>query len=189
MARERPADCDAFGDGPAPADVPGLPAVFRTPEDRPAHGWRYTPELGELVAELYVDDASAGGLWALHAAMPDRIPPPRVLAVWKRQFPAFGQLLAAAEKVRAARLMEECVVIADTDPRAAPKVALSIAARQRLAESLDAATWGKGQSGTPASAPALTADQPTAVTLSDDELAALALAGRADGATGGGSPP
>jgi hypothetical protein len=189
MARERPADCDAFGDGPAPADVPGLPAVFRRPEDRPDHGWAYSPALGELVAELYVDDASAGGLWAIHAAMPDRIPPPRVLAVWKRQYPAFGQLLAAAEKVRAARLMEECVVIADTDPRAAPKVALSIAARQRLAESLDAATWGKGQSGASPATPGLTHDQPTAPEITDDELRALALAGRSDGPADGGNPP
>jgi hypothetical protein len=188
MGRERPADTDAFGDGQPAADVPGLPAVFRRPEDRPDHGWAYSPALGELVAELYVDDASAGGLWAIHAAMPDRIPPPRVLAVWKRQFPAFGQLLAAAEKVRAARLMEECVVIADTDPRAAPKVALSIAARQRLAESLDAATWGKGPAS-PAGTPALTADQPTAPALSDDDLRAIAATAREAAGTGGGSPP
>lgn len=197
MARQEPADTGAFGSGAPVIDVPGLPVAQRGGSGASA-AWAYSRALGELIAELYVDTATAdgaigtaGGLWGVHAAMPDRIPPPVVLAVWRQQFPDFGLLMAHAEKVRAERLMEEAVVIADTDPRAAPRVALSIAARQRLAESLDRARWGTGSraGGDPPKPPGIGRDQPTAPELSDDELRALAAAGIEAGQAGGGSPP
>lgn len=172
-------------DGPVPLNIPGLPEVMpRGPGSR--GGWHYTPELGEAIAELYSDGTDldaprgmSGGLWGLHYAMPHRIPPPAIVRAWCRQWPAFGLLMREAERLRAERLMEETIVIADTDPGAPPRVALRIAVRQEMAGKLDAARYGK-QGGMPAlNAPGPSDAQPVALDVSDETLAALALAGAA----------
>ena len=159
--------------------------------------WHYTPALGEGIAREYcecgVTDGTArdGGLWGLHAAMPDTFPPPSIVSAWERQYPAFGTLMREARALRAQRLMEETLVIADTAPGMAPRVALMIAARQRMAEALDRRTWGTGAHAPGRDAPALPrpGEQPVAIDVSDDELKALIVAARdAETAGGGGGP-
>lgn len=173
-------------DGPVPLNVPGLPEVMpRGPGSR--DGWHYTPALGEAIAELYSDGTDldapkgmSGGLWGLHYALPHRIPPPAIVRAWCKQWPAFGLLMREAERLRAERLMEETIVIADTDPAAPPRVALRIAVRQEMAGKLDAARYGK-QAGMPSlGAPAAGDVQPVALDVDDATLAALALAGVAE---------
>lgn len=169
-----------------PVWVPGVPGSG--PGSR--GGWVYSEALGRSIADLYVE--TDGGLWGVVAANPDEIPPPTVLHAWKRQYPAFGLMMREAEKVRAERLLEQTIVIADTEQGSPPRLALRIATRQHLAERLDRARFGSGAgAGTP---PALLPHeaQPVACELTDDMLAALAMAGAGDvpggasGATGGG---
>jgi hypothetical protein len=141
--------------------------------------WQYTPELGEAIARMY-GDSEPGGLWGLHAAQPDYIPPPDVVTAWKRQHPAFGLLMREAEKLRAECMLEQSVVIADSDTGLAARVALKISARQHFAARLDPARFGN----TPNTSPALgrpASDQPVALGVSDDALAAIALSGASVG--------
>lgn len=153
-------------------------------------GWVYTEALGRSIADLYVE--TDGGLWGVCAANPDEIPPPTVLSAWKRQYPAFGLMMREAEKVRAERLLEQTIVIADNEQGSPPRLALRIATRQHLAERLDRARFGSGAAS--ATTPlAISRDaQPVAVELTDDVLAAIAMAGAetgqagGNGATGGG---
>lgn len=171
----------------------GLPAYLPLVPGRGAGsrgGWAYTEALGRAIADLYVE--TDGGLWGVCAANPDEIPPPTVLSAWKRQYPAFGLMMREAEKVRAERLLEQTIVIADTEAGSPPRLALRIATRQHLAERLDRARFGNGAGA--GTTPALLAHeaQPVACELTDDMLAALAMAGVSDapagsnGATGGG---
>lgn len=160
-----------------------LPAVPRSgPGSR--GGWVYSDALGRAIADLYVD-ADAGGLWGLCAAAPDSIPPPTVLHAWKTQYPAFGLMMRAAERVRAERLIEQTIVIADSGSGSPPRLALQIATRQHLAERLDRARFGNGSaSATPL---VLSRDaQPVAIDLTDDVLAAIAVAGQSGDASGQG---
>lgn len=185
MGARTPRD-DASGP-PPPVDVPGYPAVLprvSRAAERDLPAFVYTPELGELIADLYVDEP--GGLWGIHSAMPDRVPSPAVIRAWERRHPAFAILLRDAERVRAEKLMEESVALADTSPLAAPRVALQIAARQRFAEKLDRARWGDG-GGSSAATPALArpGEQATALELDDVQLMALAAAGLPDAAPPG----
>ena len=176
---------DPFRDsGPDPGviDGPGGPLVSVDKPGRAAK-WQFTPELGDLIAELYVDEQ--GGLWGLAAAMPDKVPPPNVVTAWKRQFPAFGLAMREAEKLRAEKLVEETLVIADTDPAPAPRVALRIAARQHYAERLDRARFGNASAA--GNTPAIASDaQPVAIEASDAQLAAIALSGQSAGADSSG---
>lgn len=149
-------------------------------------GWAYSEALGERIAAEYVE-ADAGGLWGVHAAFPDLIPPPAVVSAWKRQFPQFGLRMREAERVRAERLIEQAVVIADTGEGSPARLALRIGARQYLAERLDRERFGKaptigGVNG--AAAAALGHEQPVAVELDDATLARIAAAGAGEG--GGG---
>lgn len=172
---------------PFHAPLPGfsLPALSAGgPGSR--SGWQYTPALGERICDL-LSDAPQGGLAGLHAAFPDLIPPVRIVRAWAAQWPAFGLSLAQAERVRAEVLVEQSIVVADTDDASPAKVALRISARQYLAERLDRARFGK----TPADSSGLSSGgllghevQPTAGELSDEELARLAVAGREAGAGG-----
>lgn len=158
----------------APLDIPGLPTVARSGPGSAA-GWQYTQALGEVIAEQYVE-CDGGGLWELRALNPDRIPPPTVIRAWCKHYPAFGLLMAAAEKARAERLMEQTIVIADTGKANAAKLALQISTRQHMASQLDRERFGKGspQQGTPQ----LGNDpQPIAPALSDDQLASIASGG------------
>lgn len=161
--------------------VPGFQDARTTPGQR----WVYTPSLGEFIATEYVT-CDVGGLWGLHGALPDRVPPPAVVRGWCRQFPAFGALMKQADELRAERAMEQTVYLADHSPLAAPRVALQIATRQRLAESLHAARWKPG-ANTPASAAQISGpgEQPVAVEYSDAELLSLIEAGRATAGEGG----
>jgi hypothetical protein len=180
----------------APVSTPGLPAVTLTgPGSR--SGWQYTPALGRAIAELYADGCDegkpqgiSGGLWGLHHAMPEYVPPPTIVRAWCKQFPAFGLLLREAERLRAERLMEETLVIADNDPAPPPRVALKIAARQHYAERLDRARYGTSADASRLAPPAGAGllgveEQPTAVELDDAQLMALAAAGVEGGGQGG----
>src|SRR5687768_16403196 len=175
-------------DGPRPADVPGLPAVLPQAGPGSRSGWHYTDALGELIAELYGDAVAAagaapdapqdnvatrglaGGLWGLHYALPDTIPPPAVVHAWRTQYPGFGLLMRAAEKLRAESFMEQAIAIADHDPAPAPRVALRIATRQRMAEKLDRARWGDGATSSADALGTLSRQgaQPLALEASDD---------------------
>lgn len=163
--------------------VPGMPDARTNPNQR----WVYSQALGEFIADEYT--RAQGGLWGLHDAWPDRVPPPAVVKAWRGQYPAFGALMKQADELRAEKAMEETVFLADHSPLAAPRVALQIAARQRLAESLDSARWKPGAASPHSGAlNGRTADQPTAIEYSDAELLALIAAER--GAAGGaGEPP
>jgi hypothetical protein len=191
---------DAFGNDvggpwgdagpPGAVDVPGLPAVARVGAGSRS-GWAYTPELGDAIAEQYAECDARGGLWELRALAPDRIPPPAIIRAWCRQFPAFGLVMREAERVRAEKLMEQAVMVADSAPLSVPpaRVALMVSARHRMAESLDAGRWGKGATGGHHAAPQLASDQPTALDVDDATLASIALGGAggaADGSGGGG---
>ena len=176
----------------APLNAPGVAMVVSASRAGAGSGWHFTPALGDWIAELLADHVSderphgmAGGLWGIHHAFPERVPPPSTVRAWARQFPAFGLQLREAERLRAERLMEETLVIADTDPAAPPRVALRIAARQHFAEKLDRQRYGNGASGNSSDPLRLGQDaQPVALDVSDEELAALALAGRDDAAGG-----
>lgn len=173
-----------FDHDPVTALPACIPGEAQARADR--NGWAYSAALGAFIAQEYAEGtdgdrsgARDGGLWGLHAAMPDRVPPPGVVRAWCRQFPAFGTLMRQAEALRAERLMEETVVIADTAPGVPARVALQIAARVRLAESLDAPRWRAGGPG--GNAPAMlpkAGEQPVALEVSDAELEALVLAQR-----------
>ena len=139
-------------------------------------GWVYTEGLGRAIADLYVD-ADSGGLWAVQAAAPEQIPPPTVLSAWKRQYPAFGLMMREAEKVRAERLIEQTIVIADSGAGSPPRLALQIATRQHLAERLDRARFGNGAASGTTPAMLSRDAQPVAVELTDDVLASIASAG------------
>lgn len=182
---------------PPPEHVPGHALYVAPRRGRPSgHDWVYTPSLGEGIAELYADahgldetgQAQAGGLWGLHYALPDRVPPPGIVKAWMRQFPAFGLLMREAEKLRAERLIEEAVIIADTAAGQPARIAVRVAVRQYLAERLDRARWGAaGAGGNPPAlgAPGAAGAQPVALDVSDDQLAALALAAVGDGVAAG----
>ena len=174
----------------SPAHTPGMDSAPQLHALMPSSagagdGWRYSPDLGTFVADLYAE-SDGGGLWAIHAAMPDVVPPPRVVTAWKAQWPAFGLLMRQAEKLRAERMMEQAVVIADTDPDPAPKVALRIQVRQTMAERLDRQRFGRTPSDSPGlSLPGAGQGQLVAEDVSDAQLLALALAGQGAGVPGG----
>lgn len=152
--------------------VPGRPEPERFGAGS-ASGYQYSTALGELIADLYVTE-DRGGLWAIHHAMPERIPPPAIVRAWCQQFPAFGLVMREAERLRAERLMEQSLVIADTEPDVR-RATLQIATRQAFAEKLDRARYGKGDA--PHHAPAQLAGQnvqPLAHGLSDETLAQIA---------------
>ncbi len=159
-----------------PAYVPGMLQVVDQ-EHVSASGYAYSPELGEEIARLYGDNDS-GGLWGIHWYAPDTIPPPLTVHAWKRQFPSFGLRMREAEKLRAERMMEQTLIIADTIGEHPARSALKISTRQKYAEKLDASRFGN----TPGQAPALGAlasdPQAVAIELSDEVLAQLALAGQ-----------
>lgn len=158
-----------------PIDLPGFAPVVRHGAGSAA-GWQYTEALGLAIAALLATSPE-GGLSGLHDFAPDRIPPPAIIAAWRRQFPAFGLAMRDAERVRAEVLIEQTIVIADTGQGAAPRLALQIAARQHLAGKLDVGRYGKGdpagQVGALASDP-----QPVALEMDDATLAGIAMQGQ-----------
>lgn len=172
MASRRQRDAGGFEDRPWLLPVPGRPDAARFGPGS-ASGYQYSTPLGEMIADLYVDEP--GGLWGIHAAMPERIPPPAIVRAWCKQFPAFGLLMREAEKLRAEKLMEETVVLADTSTASPARLALMISTRHAYAGKLDAARYGKGD--TPHDGPAQLGAaqvQPTAPQLTDDQLASIA---------------
>jgi hypothetical protein len=137
----------------------------------------YSVELGEAIALAYGNN-EPGGLWGIHQAAPDEVPPPHIVNAWKRQFPAFGLRMKEAERLRAECMMEQTLVIADTDPAAAPRVALKIQARQHYAARLDSQRFGTSPGAASQGAGLLGHDpQPVAIDATDEQLAAIALAG------------
>lgn len=147
-----------------------MPALRRG--DTPGRaGWLYTPELGAVIADAVSEGVS---IPEQHACTPDAIPPPTIVAAWRRQHPEFAVMLRHADSVRAELLVEQALQVADHAPGAAPRVALMVSVRMAMAERLDRRRWGKDGTGEPDSA--LRAEfQPVAIGVSDDELAALAV--------------
>lgn len=104
---------------------------------------RPSVELFELIAEEY---ANGLPLYAI-ADKYTHVPGARTLQRWKREYRAFAELLRDAEAVRAERLAEESLGIADRDQGEAGKTAAEVknqlAVRDRLMTALDPARWGK----------------------------------------------
>jgi hypothetical protein len=161
-------------DRPAPAEIPGLPCVARSGAGARS-GWVYSVALGEAIAREY-EECGSGGLWELRQLAPDRIPPAGIVRAWCKQFPAFGLLMRQAEQVRAEKLMEETLVIADNDTASPAKVALRIKVRQDMAAKLDrvAATLGQDKA------------QPVALGIDDATLAGIAAQALGERAGAGG---
>lgn len=181
--------CTQFFSFVLPAIVPSMHPAEPMPDDdappvrflttRPCKGnatWTYSDALAAAIADLYVD-ADAGGLWGLCADMPDVIPPATVIHAWKRQYPAFGLMMREAEKVRAERLVEQCLVIADTGIGQTPRLALQVAVRQAMAGQLDPARFGKGAGSGGAPAQLASDPQPVALEMDDATLASIAAQG------------
>lgn len=162
--------------------------AFDEPADRRGHV--YSDALGAHIAACYVE-ADAGGLWAIHQDDPGRIPSPAIVRAWCRQYPQFALRMQAAESVRAERMMEQAVVIADTGAGSPARLALQMQARYKLAEALDRTRYGKAPAtGSGDGSALLGADvQPTAPAMTDAQLAQIAAQGM-DGpvGVGGGGP-
>lgn len=155
----------------AAANVPGQLVIASV--EGSASGYAYTPELGAQIAELYAENMG-DGLWGLHYFAPAFIPRPTTIRAWERQHPAFGLLMKQAEKLRAEKMMEETVTIADNIGEHPARSALRIGARQRFAAKLDSSRFGDARSADAAPLPLGKDEQPTAPALSDDELMRLA---------------
>jgi hypothetical protein len=172
-------------DRPAPAEIPGLPCVARSGAGARS-GWVYSVALGEAIAREY-EECGSGGLWELRQLAPDRIPPAGIVRAWCKQFPAFGLLMRQAEQVRAEKLMEETLVIADNDTASPAKVALRIKVRQDMAAKLDRARFGTASPTDPGAA-TLGQDkaQPVALGIDDATLAGIAAQALGERAGAGG---
>jgi hypothetical protein len=95
------------------------------------------PELTADVAEFIALEVAKGhGLGYLHDNYPDRIPNPMVIKRWVKNNMQFQLLMAEAEDVRAERLADESVTIADDADILAADKAQRIKARQWLASKL-----------------------------------------------------
>jgi len=169
---------DPFADNPG--EIPGLPVLVRTPGSRSV--WKYDEVIAEFIAEQYVDEP--GGLWGIHTAFPDRVPPPVTLAAWRRQYPAFGLRMKEAERLRAEKLIEECVWLADNAPGVPARVSLQIATRQHYAERLDRGRYGNAAAGAGAMPSIGNDPQPVALDVDDATLQAIAMQGNASAAGG-----
>ena len=171
-----------------PGEIPGLPVIAHTVAGR-GRVWKYDDVIAEFIAEQYVDEP--GGLWGIHVAFPDRVPPPVTLSAWRKQYPAFGLRMKEAERLRAEKLIEECLWLADNAPGTPARVGLQIATRQHVAERLDRSRYGTAASAGNGAMPSLGNDpQPVALDVDDATLQAIALAGTgsaAGGAAGSGA--
>jgi hypothetical protein len=96
------------------------------------------PELTSDVAEFIALEVAKGhGLGYLHDCYPDRVPNPMVVKRWVKNNMQFQLLMAEAEDVRAERLADESVTIADDAGILAADKAQRIKARQWLAGKLN----------------------------------------------------
>ncbi len=82
------------------------------------------------------EHAKGDTLLALHEAHEDTVPAPLIITRWRREFPAFDFLMIEAEAVRADVLVDQTLVIADSDARTAGAARNSIQSRQWLAARL-----------------------------------------------------
>ena len=89
-------------------------------------------EVFEHVAKLYSEG------WPLYKISEgfEFVPSPMVLHRWRHEFPVFASLMADAASVRAERLVEECLEIADDENRGAAAARNAIGVRERLADRL-----------------------------------------------------
>ena len=104
-----------------------------------------TLELFEHIAEQY---ASGVPLYRISEAF-EFVPGPMVLRRWQREFPAFAALLRDAADVRAERLVEEALEVADDETRSASHARNAIGVRERLADRISAP--GAGENANPVS--------------------------------------
>lgn len=89
-----------------------------------------TLEVFEHVARLYSEG------WPLYRISEgfEFVPSPMVLHRWRREFPVFGALMDDAAAVRAERLVEETLAIADDETRSAAHARNAIGVRERMAD-------------------------------------------------------
>jgi hypothetical protein len=145
-------------------------AQAAAPPPNDSRTWPYTPEAGRAIAEAVADGRS---IHEQRAADPLAVPPAMVILAWRKQHPAFGILMKQADAARADLLREQALVIVDTFKGAPARLALMAGQRMKMADMLDPVAAG-GQAG------ALPDDaQPVALTVSDETLARLAMAGQA----------
>lgn len=132
----------------------------------------YTAEVGEWLALRYATGEPDTSLAALHRVDPERVPAPLIVRRWRSVYPAFDSLMREADAARAEAMMDETVSIADDSGKLAANAKNGIAARWRLAESLDPARFGQRRIlAGDASAPLRVG---AAAELSDAELLAIA---------------
>jgi hypothetical protein len=135
----------------------------------------YTPERGELVAERF---AAGESLTALHQSAPELFPAPMYVRRWVRDVPSFAALMREAHAARA-EYEAETAALESRDPAiGAPRARNAMMARQWMAERLDPDAFGQrrivaGDRERPVGVQAVAMD------MSDAELAAIAMEGRA----------
>lgn len=104
--------------------------------------YEYTEKLAVWISDEFAN--SSRTLAGMHRDDPERIPPPAVIAKWRRSFPTFDALMRQAGKVKAETLALEQLEIADS--LAPPAVVRNKAqVRQWLAGKLDPDRFGKSQ--------------------------------------------
>ena len=145
----------------------------------------YSPDVGEWLALRYATGEPDTSLAALHRADPERVPAPLIVRRWRSVYPAFDGLMVEADRARAEAMMDETVSIADDGSKLAANAKNGIAARWRMAESLDPARYGQRRIlAGDASAPLRVG---AAAELSDADLLAIARGADPVALLGGGA--
>ncbi len=135
----------------------------------------YSEDRAEQIAYEYSLGQST--LRAMHWASPDTIPPPVVVARWRREKPGFDALMSECERARGLALAEETVEIADDSARLPAQAKNQIAARFRMAEILDRDRMGPTRTLLgDGKRPVMVG---TVVTATDDDLMQIAMSGKA----------
>jgi len=94
----------------------------------------FTPEAAEFIV---LEVAKGASVRELHEAYEDRVPNPIVVNRWRKNYPAFDQVMKEAEAACADSMAYEVVRIADDDSRQSAQARNAIEARKWLAGQLD----------------------------------------------------
>lgn len=153
----------------------------------------YTQEKGRFTAEQFADGQT---LRQLAGAFPDYLPPAMYIKQWRKEYPAFDQLMTIAAAALADVKIEEAEDVAGDMNRPAAHAANTIKIKMAQAAALDSQVYGNkriiaGDKDNPLTVRSLPA-------MTDDELMTIARGGvvHIDGKTGAqtaltppGTPP
>lgn len=141
----------------------------------------YTPEKGRFTAEQFADGQT---LRQLAGAFPDYLPPAMYIKQWRKEYPAFDQLMVIASAALADVKIEEAEDVAEDMNRPAAHAANTIKIKMAQAAALDSQVYGNkriiaGDKDNPLTVRSLPA-------MTDDELMTIARGGvvHIDGKTG-----